>query len=102
MTEKPKIENLIRRHLSGMTGYAPATNPETLEGKIDVPLEDIVKLDANENPYGCSPRVEKRRGRRPAASPFTRTPGNGNPADAVRIRRTPPESIVAGAGSDGL
>ena len=38
-------------------GYSPSTSPETLKGKVDVSLESIIKLDANENPYGCSPRV---------------------------------------------
>ena len=53
------IEKLIRPDLVNFGGYAPSTSPETLKGKIEVPLEDIVKLDANENPYGCSPRVNQ-------------------------------------------
>jgi len=51
------IEKLIRSHLVGFTGYSAATSPETLEGKVTVPIESIIKMDANENPYGCSPRV---------------------------------------------
>ena len=51
------IEKLIRPFLKGFTGYSAATSPETLEGKVDVPVADIIKIDANENPYGCSPRV---------------------------------------------
>lgn len=51
------IDKLIRPFLKGFTGYSAATSPETLEGKVDVPVADIVKMDANENPYGCSPRV---------------------------------------------
>jgi histidinol-phosphate aminotransferase len=51
------IEKLIRPFLKGFTGYSAATSPETLEGKVDVPVADIIKMDANENPYGCSPRV---------------------------------------------
>jgi histidinol-phosphate aminotransferase len=53
------IEKLIRSHLAGFTAYGASTSPETLKGKIDVPVESIIKLDANENPYGCSPRVMK-------------------------------------------
>ncbi len=53
------IEKLIRPDLVNFGGYAPSTSPETLKGKVEVPLEDIVKLDANENPYGCSPRVNQ-------------------------------------------
>ena len=27
--------------------------------KVEVPVENIIKLDANENPYGCSARVSQ-------------------------------------------
>ncbi|MDD5288602.1 MAG: histidinol-phosphate transaminase [Dehalococcoidales bacterium] len=53
------IEKLIRKELLSFGGYSAATSPETLEGKIAIAPEDIIKLDANENPYGCSPRVNK-------------------------------------------
>ena len=53
------IEKLIRRDIASFTGYSAATSPEVLDGKIDVAVKDIIKLDANENPYGCSPRVQK-------------------------------------------
>lgn len=41
------------------SGYAASTFPKTLTGKVEVPVESIIKLDANENPYGCSPRVNQ-------------------------------------------
>jgi histidinol-phosphate aminotransferase len=53
------IEKLVRSHLTGFTGYSASTSPDALDGKIDVPLDSIVKMNANENPYGCSPRVLK-------------------------------------------
>ncbi|MDD5082815.1 MAG: aminotransferase class I/II-fold pyridoxal phosphate-dependent enzyme, partial [Dehalococcoidales bacterium] len=53
------IERLIRPDLATFAGYSASTSPETLEGKIDVPVENIIKLDANENPYGCSPKVNQ-------------------------------------------
>ena len=51
------IIKLIRPELQSLGGYSAHTSPETLAGKIDIPAEKIIKLDANENPYGCSPRV---------------------------------------------
>jgi len=51
------LVKLIRPELHSLGGYSAHTSPETLAGKIDVPPEKILKLDANENPYGCSPRV---------------------------------------------
>ena len=53
------IEKLIRSHLVDFVGYSASTAPETLVGKVAVPVESIIKLDANENPYGCSPRVNQ-------------------------------------------
>lgn len=53
------MEKLIRSHLAAFVGYSPSTSPETLKGKVEVPVESIIKLDANENPYGCSPRVQQ-------------------------------------------
>jgi len=51
------IEKLIRPNLTGFTGYSASTSPDTLAGKVDVPLDNIIKMNANENPYGCSPKV---------------------------------------------
>jgi histidinol-phosphate aminotransferase len=47
----------VRPHLAGFAGYSASTSPETLEGKVGVPVANIVKINANENPYGCSPGV---------------------------------------------
>jgi len=59
MSEKAGIERLIRSDLVNFGGYSPSTSPETLKGKVEVPPEAVIKLDANENPYGCSPRVSQ-------------------------------------------
>ncbi|MFC1918447.1 histidinol-phosphate transaminase [Chloroflexota bacterium] len=59
MSEKTGIERFIRPDLAKFAGYAARKSPDTLEGKVAVPVEDIIKLDANENPYGFSPRVSQ-------------------------------------------
>lgn len=51
------IEKLVRAHLKDFSAYSASTSPETLAGKVEVPVEDIIKMDANENPYGCSMKV---------------------------------------------
>jgi len=58
MTPDDLVES-IRPELQNLGGYSAHTSPETLAGKIDVPAEKVLKLDANENPYGCSPRVSQ-------------------------------------------
>ena len=59
MSEEAGIERFIRPDLTAFSAYSASISPETLEGKIGVPAKNIIKLDANENPYGCSPRVNQ-------------------------------------------
>ncbi len=53
------IEKLIRPELAALGGYSAHKAPETLSGVVEVPVESIIKIDANENPYGCSPLVQQ-------------------------------------------
>ena len=59
MSEGAGIERFIRTGLTTFSAYSASISPGTLEGKIEVGMESIIKLDANENPYGCSPRVNQ-------------------------------------------
>ena len=53
-----RVEKLIRPDLIDFSGYSAHTSMDTLE-RTDVSVKNIIKLDANENPYGCSPRVSQ-------------------------------------------
>ena len=59
MASSEGIEKLIQPYLVTFNGYSARKSPDTLEGKVEVPTESIIKLDANENPYGCSPRINQ-------------------------------------------
>ena len=48
---------LIAPHVRGMQPYAPIVPLDVLSRRLGLPPERIVKLDANENPYGTSPRA---------------------------------------------
>jgi histidinol-phosphate aminotransferase len=48
------MEQYIRTELKSFEAYSTSKDPKTLSG---IPMNKIIKLDANENPYGCSPRV---------------------------------------------
>ena len=50
-------EELIARHLREMSPYTPIVPFDVLTKRLGLAREDIVKLDANENPYGPSPRA---------------------------------------------
>jgi histidinol-phosphate aminotransferase len=40
-----------------MKSYTPIEPTEVLSRRAELPAGEIVKLDGNENPYGCSPKV---------------------------------------------
>ena len=57
MSPKTKYKNLIRPDIADMASYTPIVPFDVLSQRLGIPAEDIIKLDANENPYGPSPRV---------------------------------------------
>lgn len=53
------IEKFIRIDMSRFGTYSPCKSPDVIAQKLKIPESEILKLDANENPYGCSPRVRE-------------------------------------------
>jgi len=51
------IKKLIRPELVTMKGYIPIEPTEVLSQRAELPSSKVIKLDGNENPYGCSPKV---------------------------------------------
>ena len=51
------IKRLIRPELVKMKSYTPIEPTEILSQEGELPAEKVIKLDGNENPYGCSPKV---------------------------------------------
>lgn len=56
---QPKLtgDSFIRPHLRKLSAYQPILPFEVLSARLGRKPEDIVKLDANENPYGPPPEV---------------------------------------------
>ena len=102
MTPSEGIERFIRPDLTTFAGYSARKSPDTLEGKVEVPIENIIKLDANENLYGCSPRVNQALASYPDLNIY---PDNGQ----TRLRKllegytgVDARHIVAGSASNQL
>jgi histidinol-phosphate aminotransferase len=51
------IKSLIRPELLTMKSYSPVEPTDVLSRRAELSAGKIVKLDGNENPYGCSPKV---------------------------------------------
>ncbi|MGD9142641.1 MAG: histidinol-phosphate transaminase [Dehalococcoidia bacterium] len=100
--EKTGIERLVRSNLAGFTGYSASISPDTLKDRVDVSPESIIKLNANENPYGCSPRVQRALA---DISNISIYPDNGQQelrSLLAKYAGVPVERVVAGHGSNTL
>jgi len=53
------MQSLLNPLLAGLEEYTPIQPFEVLSRKLGIPASEIVKLDANENPYGPHPAVAK-------------------------------------------
>ncbi len=91
----------VRDDFDELEAYKPVLPLEELAREIGIPVEQLVKLDANENLYGPAPDVRKAIAQAnlhiypdPGASALRTELGNYLHVD--------PASIVAGAGSDDL
>jgi histidinol-phosphate aminotransferase len=98
---KPTVDELIRPHLASIRTYSAVDPPEVLAERAGIPVDQIVKLNGNENPYGASPRASKALADLPLhiyPDPQQRRIRNAL-AEHDGIE---PEYIVAGAGADEL
>ena len=59
MISPENVEQLIRPKLKAMKAYTPIEPTDVLSRRTEVPAEKVIKLDGNENPYGCSVRVKQ-------------------------------------------
>ncbi len=54
-TSEINLETLMRPDLLELEEYTPIEPLEKLSERLGIPIDRIVKLDANENPWGCAP-----------------------------------------------
>ena len=59
MSSETVYKNLIRSDIADMAPYTPIVPFDVLSKRLGIAPENIIKLDANENPYGPSPRVHQ-------------------------------------------
>jgi histidinol-phosphate aminotransferase len=60
MSIRPEVSRShVRRAIAEIAPYAGPDDPEYLAKRLGRPIESIIKLDANENPYGTSPLVQE-------------------------------------------
>ena len=50
---------LTRRHILDMPAYEPIYPLDVLSDELGIAVDELIKLDANENPYGTLPEVKR-------------------------------------------
>ena len=56
---RPAADTFLPAHIANLPAYTPIEPFEILSARIGRAPKDIIKLDANENPYGMSPRARQ-------------------------------------------
>jgi histidinol-phosphate aminotransferase len=95
------IRKLVRRDFDSLDEYTPVKPLDVLAKEIGVPVERLVKLDANENLYGPIPEIREA----VASANFHIYPDPGQNALREAIAEyagVAPDQVVAGAGADDL
>ncbi|MBI2936099.1 MAG: histidinol-phosphate transaminase [Chloroflexi bacterium] len=102
VARKSPVENLVQPHALRFKPYVAVDPPEVVAEQLGLPVERIIKLDGNENPYGPSPRVREALATSSRYSTYP-DPLQRNARRALAAyANVDQEWIVAGAGSDEL
>ncbi|RPI83373.1 MAG: histidinol-phosphate transaminase [Chloroflexi bacterium] len=92
----------IREHILDMPPYEPILPFEVLSEQLGIPADRLIKLDANENPYGALPEVSEALRCIPYLHVYP-DPESRILRQAISCRHSlPAGNIIAGAGSDEL
>ena len=101
MSEKTRI----RRDIEAMSAYTPTTSLEIFAQRLGKDVQDLIKLDANENPFGPSPRVREALANMQHIHIYP-DPESGRLrellAQYISLPSVSPERILCGAGADEL
>jgi histidinol-phosphate aminotransferase len=94
--------SLVRPHIQDMPAYEPILPFEVLSQQLGKPAEELIKLDANENPYGMLPEVRQALAQMPYAHIYP-DPQSRHLRQALSdYLGVPFENLIAGAGADEL
>jgi histidinol-phosphate aminotransferase len=97
-----EVLSRIQPHLLATPPYVPVEPPDEVAQRIELPVDQIVKLDANENPYGPSPKVAAALANAATYHVYPDPEQRKVRAALARYVGYEPEWVIAGAGSDEL
>jgi len=97
-----KASDLIRRDIMSMDSYTPVVPFDVLVERLGRPVQEIVKLNANENPYGPSPKVRETIAGLPFPHIYPDPESRALRFALSGFTGVPTENLLAGAGADEL
>jgi histidinol-phosphate aminotransferase len=92
----------IRQHLESLPPYAPIEPFEVLSARLGREPSQIVKLDANENPYGPLPVVREALANMDFPHIYPDPESRALRKSLAKFTQVPEEYLLAGAGADEL
>ena len=92
----------LPEHIQNLPPYTPIEPFDVLSERIGRASEEIVKLDANENPYGMSPRAQAALAQLPFGHIYPDPESRVLRAALAEFTQTPAENLLVGAGADEL
>jgi histidinol-phosphate aminotransferase len=96
------VTNLIRPHIATMEPYTPIFPFDVLAARLGRTPDDIIKLDANENPYGPSPKVRQALADLQYAHIYPDPQSSALRAALAEFTGVPADYLLAGLGADEL
>lgn len=94
--------NKIRQHILNLEPYEPIIPLDVLSKKLGMPIETLVKLDANENPYGMPTKAKERLADLAYGHIYPDPESRQLREKLSQVFEMPVENILAGAGADEL
>ncbi|MEJ2558521.1 MAG: aminotransferase class I/II-fold pyridoxal phosphate-dependent enzyme, partial [Anaerolineae bacterium] len=96
------VTQLLRPDVATMEPYTPILPFDVLSAQLGRTPEDIIKLDANENPYGPSPEVRKALAAMPYPHIYPDPESRHLRRALADYTRLPQDYLLAGHGADEL
>jgi len=103
MSIQPEVRrSLVRQCIANIAAYHGPDDPEYLAKRLGRPVESIIKLDANENPYGASPLVQEVLSTYTGYSVYPDAAQRTARAALAHYAGVPADSLILGNGADEL
>jgi histidinol-phosphate aminotransferase len=103
MTIQPEVRrSQVRQCIADIAAYHGPDDPEYLAKRLGRPVQSIIKLDANENPFGASPLVQEALSTYTAYSVYPDAGQRTARAALAEYAGVPADSLILGNGADEI